>query len=236
MCIHSPTRTICNVLLGALTIALPVISAHAQSKPSSSTSSSSARSTPTPARQPAASPAPAARASADRASLRAYPEVRQSAQGASAVVDHVARQSAIDAARSATNGHAQITSRDRPSSSPISSAAHDRGAVDAKTRNMNTDGLAISKAAGKGYTVIHEVPRGAHSAQGGTASAAEDLHTVYRNGKQVGQPSAKPARATGEHIHIQPDFNKGLHAAAAPPKTGQTQPVNPAAVSDRKKP
>lgn len=74
---------------------------------------------------------------------------------------------------------------------------------------MKNDGAKISKEVGSGYTVIHETPVKSSDGQ------KHDQHTVYRDGNEV-KTSDKPARATGEHIHVQPDFNSRLHEAAKP--------------------
>ncbi len=142
----------------------------------------------------------------DRAALRQFPEVKRTVKDVAPIIDRAARNHAEASASKATGGSAKVTSRDRPASSPIASPAHDRGAVDVTTKNMPKDAKAISKQVGSGYTTIHEKPHG-----------KTDTHTVYSGGRNV-KTSEKPARATGEHIHVQPDFNKRLHEAASEPK------------------
>ena len=94
----------------------------------------------------------------DRAALRQFPEVNRLAKDLSPAMDKAARNHAESSAQRATGNSATVTSRDRPQNSPIASRAHDRGAVDVVTPNMKQDASRISKAAGPGYTTIHEQP------------------------------------------------------------------------------
>ncbi|MDK9704784.1 MAG: hypothetical protein OEL20_16780 [Sulfuritalea sp.] len=142
----------------------------------------------------------------DRAALRQFPEVKKLVKDVAPVVDRVARNHAESSASKATENRSTVTSRDRPASSPIASPAHDRGAIDVTTRNMSKDAAKVSKEVGPGYTTIHEKPQGKH-----------DSHVVYSEGNKV-KESTKTARATGEHIHVQPEFNKRLHEAASEPR------------------
>ncbi len=146
----------------------------------------------------------------DRAALRQFPEVNKTVKDVAPIIDKAARNHAETSAAKATGNTANVTSRDRPANSPIASPAHDRGAIDVNTKNMSNDAGKISKEVGKGYTTIHETPH-----KGG------DTHSVYSEGKNV-KTSEKPSRATGEHIHVQPDFNKRLHEAGSEPKKGKS--------------
>lgn len=154
----------------------------------------------------------ASQADRDRAALRQFPEIARAVKGVSPVIDRAARNHAEASMSAATGNKATITSRDRPANSPIASRAHDRGAIDAVTPNMRKDAAGISRRVGPGYTTIHEQP--VRPAQQSRASS-RDIHTVYRGGK-AGTPTSNPPRATREHIHVQPEFNKRLHEAASP--------------------
>lgn len=146
----------------------------------------------------------------DRAALRQFPEVNKTVKDVAPIIDKAARNHAETSVNKATGNSATVTSRDRPASSPIASPAHDRGAIDVTSKNMSGNAAKISKEAGKGYTTIHEQPH-----RGG------DTHTVYSEGTKV-KTFEKPARATGEHIHVQPDFNKRLHDAATEPRESRS--------------
>ena len=156
-----------------------------------------------------------AQAERDRAALRQFPEISKAAKGVSPIIDKAARNHAESSVRSASK-EAMVKSRDRPANSPIASAAHNRGAIDAVSPNMKRDAAAISKKAGPGYTTIHEQPTR-------TAKKSYDTHTIYQGGKQVNQTKAAP-RATAEHIHVQPDFNGRLHNATNPPFVAPPKP------------
>jgi hypothetical protein len=153
-----------------------------------------------------------ARAEQDRAALKQFPEVNRAVKDVSPIIDKAARNHAESSASKATGGSAVVTSRDR--SGPLASPAHNRGAIDVVTPNNRADAAKISKEAGSQYTTIHEKPvRPAP----GSAQKPHDVHTVYSGGKQV-SVSNRPPRATGEHVHVQPEFNKRLHEAANTPK------------------
>jgi hypothetical protein len=148
----------------------------------------------------------------DRAALQQFPEVGRTVRGVSPIIDRAARQHAERSAQNTTGNKAIVTSRDRPASARLHSEAHDRGAVDVVTPKMSTTAKPLSRNVGAGYTVIHERP--ARPAPGAPGPSA-DIHTSYQNGRAV-RSSAQAPRATGEHIHVQPDFNSRLHQAAKP--------------------
>jgi hypothetical protein len=149
----------------------------------------------------------------DRAAMRQFPEVERSVRDVSPIIDRAARQEAERATGRATNGQHTVTSRDRPSTGRLASEAHNRGAIDVTTSNMPRDAARISREAGSGHVAIHERPaRPAAGAQGPSA----DIHTTYRDGRQVNR-TVQPPRATGEHIHVQPNYNSRLHEAARTP-------------------
>src|SRR4029077_18980012 len=170
---------------------------------------------------PAPKAAGSTQADRDRAALRQFPEVNRAVKNVSPVIDRAARNHAAQSVQKATGNGAVVTSRDRPPTSRIASPAHDRGAVDVVTPNMKQSAPQISRQVGPGYTTIHEQPK--KTATG----ASYDRHTVYQNGAQVSSKD-KPARATGEHIHVQPDFNSRLHQAASSqtPKTNTSTPTS----------
>ena len=152
----------------------------------------------------------------DRAALRQFPEAQRAVRDVSPIIDRAARNEAERASQDATRNRAVVTSRDRPADSRLASPAHNRGAVDVVTPNMRSDARNISREAGSGYTVIHEQPNRPANTRG------TDTHTSYRGGNQ-GNTSVNPPRATGEHIHVQPEFNKRLHEAARPAPTPRTE-------------
>jgi hypothetical protein len=118
------------------------------------------------------------------------------------VVKQTAREHIKESAAEATGGTARVTSEDRPSG-PLKSAAHDRGAVDFQTPdNSAADAEQISRAAGPGHTAIVETPL--HPAPGAEGPSA-DRHTSYSNGIE-GHTRVTAPRATGPHIHVQPDY------------------------------
>lgn len=159
----------------------------------------------------------AQQAERDRAALRPFPEVGRAARDVAPIINRAARDHAESSVRQATGNHATVVSRDRPPNSPISSRAHDRGAIDVVTpKNMPNAAANISRQTGPGYTVIHEQPNRPASGPG------TDTHTYYSGGNRVGS-SPQPPRATGEHIHVQPEFNRRLHDATSPtPPTSKT--------------
>jgi hypothetical protein len=118
-----------------------------------------------------------------------------------AVVKQTARTHIEDSASRATGGSAIVTSRDRDRT--LKSPAHARGAIDVVTTdNSSSDARAISKATGPGHTTIREEPL--RVPKGSTGPEA-DRHTIYSDGNEVKSKVVAP-RATGEHIHIQPDY------------------------------
>ena len=116
-------------------------------------------------------------------------------------VKEAARRFIEQSVQAATDGKAVVTSRDRPAGS-LSSRAHDRGAIDIVipgARNLHSEAKNIARTLGPGHTTIVEEPR-----------SDSDRHTLYRlvSGHQEVQVIIRQAskRATGTHIHIQPDF------------------------------
>ena len=161
----------------------------------------------------------AAQAHRDNAALRTFPEVHRAARDVSPIIDRAARNHAESSAQRATGNSASVTSRDRPADSPRASRAHDRGAIDVVTPNMRRDVGPISREAGRGYTTIHETPV---TPRPNSGTRPHDRHEIYQNGTRV-NTTTNPRRATGEHIHVQPEFNKRLHDAVSPPSTRRTE-------------
>jgi hypothetical protein len=128
--------------------------------------------------------------------------VRDTVDNMRDVVKQTARQHIKESAAEATEGTARVTSEDRPSG-PLKSSAHDRGAVDFQTPgNSDADAEKISRAAGPGHTAIVETPL--HPAPGAEGPSA-DKHKSYSNGIE-GNTKITAPRATGPHIHVQPDY------------------------------
>lgn len=126
--------------------------------------------------------------------------IERSAKDMREVVKSTGRDHLEKSVQKATNGEAKVTSRDREGA--LKSPAHDRGAIDVVTRNTSTEkqhveALRMSKEAGAGHTVIVE--------EKGKGQAGKDLHTVYVNGRKV-STSERPPRATGDHVHLQPEY------------------------------
>jgi hypothetical protein len=116
-------------------------------------------------------------------------------------IKEAARRFIEHSVHAATKGKAVVTSRDRPSG-PLSSPAHDRGAIDIVipgASDLHIEAKNIARTLGPGHTTIVENPRSDH-----------DSHTVYRlvSGHREVQVLTyrTPKRATAAHIHIQPDF------------------------------
>jgi|SRR4051812_45532876 hypothetical protein len=92
----------------------------------------------------------------------------------------------------------EVTSRYRDDSE-----AHKRGASDIRSKDIprperHSEARDISRALGRGHTVIVEernVP---------PLRSGYQMNTSYRDGQPV-RSSAQPARATETHTHIQPD-------------------------------
>jgi hypothetical protein len=147
---------------------------------------------------------PSTSTSSPRQSASAFPEVRRLQGPISEIVKRDARNNIERSIGSKTNTYG-VSSRDRPQNSPIASRAHDRGAVDfvpsshSSITRMQNDARSASQRLGPGYTAIVEQPKRA------PVGPSADIHTSYRNGSFV-RESAQPPRATGNHIHIQPDF------------------------------
>jgi hypothetical protein len=126
----------------------------------------------------------------------------------------------VDDAASARLGTGYVpTSRDR-FDSPLASTAHNvNGAVDyappgsapLTPDQMKDDAEAVSGDLGPNYRAIVEqkiwVPD-----QNGTL-VRRDLHSTYQNGV-AGNVRTMPDRATGDHIHIQPNY--GIRPITAP--------------------
>jgi hypothetical protein len=117
------------------------------------------------------------------------------------VVKGAARSHIENSSAAATGGRLPVTSRDRPAG-PLTSSAHDRGAVDLgvqRSRDPHADARAIAKAAGPGHKAIVEEPGRKH-----------DTHTSYTVSPSTGTVRSNtyqaPARATGPHIHVQPEY------------------------------
>ncbi len=155
--------------------------------------------------------------SQDKAALRQFPEVNRAVKDVAPVVKQTNRDHIEKSAQKAANNKAKSTSADRSSTSPIASPAHDRGAKDFTTKNMKKDASKVSREAGPGITTIHEKPV---RPTAGSKEKPHDVQTIYRGGKEVKTVKTAP-RATGEHIHVQPDDNKRLHEAADLPRTGE---------------
>lgn len=117
------------------------------------------------------------------------------------VVKGAARTHIENSAASATGGRLPVTSRDRPGG-PITSPAHDRGAVDLsvqRSRDPHADAKAIAIAAGPGHKAIVEDP-----------GRKRDTHTSYTVLPSTGSVRTNTytvlPRATGAHIHVQPEY------------------------------
>jgi len=117
------------------------------------------------------------------------------------VIKESARTHIEHSTQSATGGRAVVTSRDRPSG-PLSSAAHDRGAIDVNVRgahDLHTEANNIARQVGPGHTVIVEEP-----------GRIFDKHTSYKVAPPLSDVQTNtyqaPKRATGTHIHIQPNY------------------------------
>lgn len=105
-----------------------------------------------------------------------------------------------------TNGEYRVTSRDR-TGGPLASRAHDRGAVDVVTSRTGgagrmEDARRLSAGLGPSYSVVVEQP---YRVAPGSYGPSADRHTTFVNGAQGNTRMTAP-RATGEHFHIQPNF------------------------------
>lgn len=119
-----------------------------------------------------------------------------------------ARSSIEQAVNESTQGNYRVTSRDRVGAGSLHSPAHDRGAIDYTTPFTGTaqeheQAREVSRRIGTGYTAVVERPLYGVSSMRITHPA--DHHTAYSNGMQ-GTERLAPGRATGNHTHVQPNF------------------------------
>jgi len=128
------------------------------------------------------------------------PQVERTVRDTREVVKAVGRSHIENSTQSATNARLPVTSRDR--SGPLQSPAHDRGAVDfgvQRSRDPHRDAQAIARAVGPGHKAIVEEP-----------GYKRDMHTSYTVSPVTGQIKSNtyiaPHRATGTHIHVQPEY------------------------------
>lgn len=128
------------------------------------------------------------------------PQAERTVRDTREVVKAAGRSHIESSTQSATNGRLPVTSRDRSGS--LQSPAHDRGAVDfgvQRSRDPHRDAQAIARTAGPGHKAIVEEP-----------GAKRDTHTSYTVSPATGQVRSNtytaPPRATGPHIHVQPEY------------------------------
>lgn len=113
------------------------------------------------------------------------------------------RQDVKDAIQSGSSRSPKITSEDRTSPK---SAAHDRGAVDFRSKDVSstqrhTEAANVSKSLGtRGTVVVEEVHKPAPRAAGPSAQ----FNTAYKNGTE-GNTRTTGVKATETHTHAQPD-------------------------------
>lgn len=127
-----------------------------------------------------------------------------------------ARSSIETAVGQATDGQYRVTSSDRDHAGTLRSAAHDRGAIDIVTLATGTArkydrASEITRVLGPGYTAV--VERLVYGAGAMRITHPADLHIAYSNGEQGNQTYA-PGRATGNHTHIQPNYEVGTSPTA----------------------
>src|SRR4030095_3311195 len=127
--------------------------------------------------------------------------------------DHIERRTGA-----ATGNRYDVSSRDR--SGPLASPAHAKGASDFApkrnvwgTTNLHRDAAMTARRLGTGYTAIVEQPPSPISGR------RYDVHTSYKvvapfRNVQV-NTYRTPARATGPHIHVQPNYRFGSSASTA---------------------
>lgn len=88
------------------------------------------------------------------------------------------------------------------------SAAHRRGAIDIRSRDIpsparHTEAAALSRGLGRNHTVVVEEVHSVNRRAGVQGPQAQ-VNTAYRNGVR-GNVRVGPVRASGTHTHIQPD-------------------------------
>lgn len=137
----------------------------------------------------------------------------QSTQGVREVLRHDARQRIERAVRDSTGNRHRVTSRDRGGA--LSSRAHDRGAIDVVTPNTGSarqfrEARDISRRLGPQFSAtVEEVYGGGRRGQHNYIGPSFDRHTTFNNGEQ-GRTRIRPPRATGNHLHIQPNYGIDL--------------------------
>ena len=133
---------------------------------------------------------------------------RRTANDARTIVKWTERRHIEASTHAATGNRYRVSSRDRVGS--LASSAHNRGASDFARRDvwgrsdMHRDAAAIARRIGPGHSAIVEQPRTS------MAGRQYDLNTSYRaqapfRDVRVNGPYRVPGRATGDHIHVQPD-------------------------------
>jgi hypothetical protein len=120
------------------------------------------------------------------------------------VTRHMARQEIAGAAQRAFRDGYRTSSTDRLGTSAIHSRNHDRGAMDfvtphTGTPRMQSEARQFSRQLGSNYTVVVEQPYRAR------VGPSYQRDTAYSNG-QLGNTRSGPARATGTHVHAQPNY------------------------------
>lgn len=148
------------------------------------------------------------------------PSATTSLNDVAQVVKSYGRQQVEDAASRRLGSGYVATSRDR-FDSPLASRAHNvNGAVDyAPPRSapltpadMKQDAETVSRDLGPNYRAIVEEKIAVPDADGASL-VYKDLHTTYQNGV-LGNVRVVPGRATGTHVHIQPNY--GIKPIVAP--------------------
>jgi hypothetical protein len=140
----------------------------------------------------------------------------QSVQGVSEVLRHDSRTRIERAVRDTTGGRYRVTSRDR--NGPLGSRAHDRGAIDVVTPNTGSarqfrEAREISRRLGPNYNAtVEQVYGGGRRGQSNYIGPSFDRHTTFNNGTQ-GRTRIVPPRATGNHLHVQPNYGIDLDRA-----------------------
>jgi hypothetical protein len=160
----------------------------------------------------------------DKAALKNFPEANHLIQNVSPVIKQAARNHIENSFKVAAQGKPyKIKSEDRAPGDPLYSVAHSRGAVDVgrPMANMRDAAPIVNKALGNDkypshypevpypYTTIYEHPMVPNTNQG--------LQTIYHNGSLLGNTSTLDHVATGDHIHVQPNFNSRMYNAAQTP-------------------
>lgn len=148
----------------------------------------------------------------------------ESVQGVREVLRHDARTRIESAVRDSTNGRYRVTSRDR--NGPLGSRAHDRGAIDVVTPNTGTqrqfrEAREISRRLGPHYNAtVEQVYGGGRRGQSDFIGPSFDRHTTFNNGAQ-GRTRIVPPRATGSHLHVQPNYGIDLDRGSRSGRGGQ---------------